>query len=109
MKFAFDVDGVITVYPEMFSILTNALVQAGHEVYIMTDYDEYYRAQREQELQEYGIAYTELLITGHKEDMCRQRQIDYLLDDDREYFNAVQPLTIHIGKMSQDGIPDERA
>lgn len=35
-KFSFDVHGVIDATPELFAFLTNLLVEAGHEVHILT-------------------------------------------------------------------------
>lgn len=36
MKFGFDIHGVVDSLPEVFSVLTNLLVEAGHEVHILT-------------------------------------------------------------------------
>jgi len=36
VKFGFDVHGVVDTHPEVYSALTKALVDAGHEVHIIT-------------------------------------------------------------------------
>ena len=36
MKFGFDLHGVIDAKPEMFSVLSKLLVEAGHEVHVLT-------------------------------------------------------------------------
>ncbi len=86
MKIAIDVDGVITEAPDFFSVLTRSLKADGHLVFIVTDFDEHFRKDREKELDEYGIAYDELVITADKEQFCRENNIDYAIDDDAEYF-----------------------
>lgn len=99
MKIAFDVDGVITEMPELFSVLSQSLMAAGHEVHIVTDYDEHFRAQREKELKNYGIVYTKLVITGKKQEYCQMHGISFLLDDDADYFPSVGYKVINIGNM----------
>ena len=46
MKFAFDVDGVITEAPGFFSEISKALRKSGHEIHIVSDYDESFKSQR---------------------------------------------------------------
>lgn len=36
MKFGFDLHGVLDAKPQLFSVLTRLLVEAGHEVHILT-------------------------------------------------------------------------
>ena len=92
MRFAFDVDGVITEMPELFSVLTSALKASGHEVLIVTDFDETFRKYREDELQKLGIVYDELIITPHKEKLFKERAIDFAFDDDVEYYEGLKKL-----------------
>ncbi len=40
MKFGFDYHGVLDTYPDLYAHLTAALVQAGHEVHIITGHPE---------------------------------------------------------------------
>lgn len=81
MKIALDVDGIITDAPEFFSVWTKALIAAGHEIYVISDFDEYYRDQRVKELEEYGIEYTAFIITKRKKEYCLENGIEYAIDD----------------------------
>lgn len=94
MRFAFDVDGVITEVPELFSAITHALKRAGHYIYILTDFDELWRSEREKELALYEIAYDELIITGKKEQFIADNAIDYTFDDDPEYYRNLRCLQL---------------
>jgi hypothetical protein len=95
LKFAFDVDGVISEMPEFFSAITKALKKAGHQVFIVTDFDEHFREFREQELRDYHVEYDELVITSDKERFCSKNSIDYALDDDADYFPSSRQLRIY--------------
>jgi uncharacterized HAD superfamily protein len=86
MKFAFDVDGVITDVPEFFKVVIEALKNAGHEIHIITDFGEHFRKQREKELEEYGIQYDHLEITSDKEGYCFSQNIDFMVDDNMQYY-----------------------
>ena len=99
MKIAFDVDGVITENPSFYAAITNALIKDGHQVYIITDFDEHFRKQRVDELNEYGIKYTQLVITSMKEKYCLANNIDYLLDDDLDYLQNSKVNTLHLAKI----------
>jgi ribonucleotide monophosphatase NagD (HAD superfamily) len=92
MRFAFDVDGVITEMPELFSAITSALKASGHSIIILTDFDEAFRSYREDELKRLGIAYDELIITPHKERYFRDNNVDYAFDDDPEYYKDLRVL-----------------
>ena len=96
MKFAFDVDGVITEAPRFFAEVTRALRKAGHHIAIVTDFDEHFRSYREQELRDYGIDYDELVITGEKESFCRENGFSFAVDDDSDYFlvSKTTPLLV---------------
>ena len=56
MKFGFDVHGVVDTHPEVYSAMTKALAEAGHEVHIITGAQR--TPEREFHLQEVGIRYT---------------------------------------------------
>jgi hypothetical protein len=81
MKFAIDYDDIISAEPVFFSALTNALQAQGHKIYILTDFEESNRKQREEELQQDNIFYDELIITSKKSEFCRETKIDYAIDD----------------------------
>jgi len=88
MRIAIDVDGVITEAPAFFAVLTQALRDAGHEIHIVTDFDEHFRDQRQRELREMGIEFDALAITADKAGYCREHGIDFAIDDDPEYFTG---------------------
>jgi len=90
MKIAFDVDGVITEMPEFYSVITHALKAQGHSVIILTDFDEYFREQRERELASYNIAYDQLVITSEKHKYCIENNVDFALDDTQSYYQGIR-------------------
>ncbi|MEP0006917.1 MAG: hypothetical protein ABJ387_10565 [Balneola sp.] len=97
MKFAFDVDGVITDAPNFFKILILSLRNDGHEIHIISDFDEYFRDQRIAELKKAGIEYDYFEITSKKEEYCISKNIDFVIDDEmHEYFpnRFAVPLSI---------------
>ncbi len=96
MKIAFDVDGVITEEPEFYSVLSKSLMATGHEIYIISDFDEHFRKQREKELARYGIEYSQFIITANKIDFCRENGIDYAIDDDISYYPKVKRSDISL-------------
>ena len=87
MKFVLDVDGVITEAPRLFAVLSRALRASGHEVHIVSDFDEKFRDQRIGELKDYGIEYDAFVITARKADYFIEQEIDFAFDDDaHEYY-----------------------
>lgn len=97
MKFAFDVDGVITDAPDFFKAICTSLRRNGHEVHLVTDHDEYFRKQRIKELNHLGIEYDHLEITSDKEGYCKEKQIDFVVDDNmQEYFPGSISVPISI-------------
>lgn len=96
MRFAFDIDGVVTEMPDFFSAVTSALKAAGHQIVLVTDFDENFRTYREQELAKYGIAYDELVITSQKEKYFRSNTVDYAMDDDAEYYPNLRRISVFL-------------
>ncbi len=97
MKFAFDVDGVITDAPDFFRIICKSLKSSGHEIHIVSDYDEHFRNQRIKELEILGIEYDHFEITANKEEYCRLESINFVVDDNlNDYFpnSAGVPVSI---------------
>lgn len=110
MNVGFDLDDTITRCPEFFAVISRALVNAGHHVYIVT-----YREDREfaeEDLAEHRICYTELLLPDRqdltqddsadwkvrvgrwKARVCLEKQIELLFDDMPEVINALGPQTV---------------
>ena len=86
LKIAIDVDGVITEAPRLFAALTSALREAGHTVYVLSDYDEVFRDLREEELAEHGIEYDELILTRRKTEYFEDLEMDFAIDDEADYY-----------------------
>ena len=60
MRVAFDIDDTITRCPDFFAVISQALMAAGHDVYIIS-----YRSGRgvvEQELEGYGIRFRDVIL-----------------------------------------------
>lgn len=96
MKIAFDYDDTLDLAYDLFSVITNSLVAAGHEVYIITDIDIWHKQAREKQLKEHNIAYTELIISGKKLEVCQKRGIEYIFDDCGFYFNGLKPIFLQL-------------
>lgn len=109
MKFGLDFHGVINKKPEMFSALSHALVQAGHEVHIITGPR---RNKIEEDLKNFNIAFTHFysiveyeeargteifwdskgdpymdmaIWKRAKSEYCKREGIDLHIDDSAEY------------------------
>lgn len=64
MKIGLDIHGVVNKYPEFFKVLSHALVNAGHEVHIITGISE--TKEVIDELSKYGLKWTHFFsITDH--------------------------------------------
>jgi hypothetical protein len=96
IKIAFDVDDTITTNPQLFSILTQSLIKNNVIVYIISDYDEYFRQQRIQELANFNIYYDYFIITKNKEQFCKDNDISYMFDDEIDYFKNSKLQNINI-------------
>lgn len=82
MKFGLDLDDTINAAPEQFAAICNALMDAGHEVHVITyRHPIYHKEQTIEELKSYGLRYTDLHLTGEKEELCKLYKIDMALDD----------------------------
>ena len=110
MKFGFDIHGVIDKLPKAFAAMSNALVDAGHEVHVITGP----RITEEvvEELEGYGIKWTHIFsitdyyseaedvevrwvdgdpwVDSHlwdraKGDYCKRMNIDLHIDDSQDY------------------------
>ena len=108
MRFAIDVDGVVTEAPLFFAALTQALRAAGHTVFVVSDFDEHFRAQREADLERWGIGYDEFAITADKAGFCRQRQVDFALDDDAPHYFPGEGIS-HLGLVALTWSGEEAA
>ena len=110
MKIGIDVHGVITDYPEFFSVLTRALIEEEHEVHIITG-KSVIDGKIKDKLKLFDIAYTrifsivdseiekgtevrhteegiwmsEAIWNSAKANYCRAQGIDMMFDDEKDY------------------------
>ena len=98
MRVALDIDDTITRHPIFFSFLSNALVDSGHEVYIIS-----YREGQEDvetDLAADGISFTEVVLPtpddldrdgfyGWKAATCRRLGVEVFFEDMPEVVNEL--------------------
>ena len=104
MIVALDIDGTITRNSEFFSVISGALVKAGHKVIILTARDSLESA--EFTLKESGIAYSEIITAtmfyssytegnlpadGWKGKICSDLGVNVLFDDSIGVIENVDP------------------
>lgn len=103
MIVGFDIDGTITMHTQFFSFLTHALVEGGHEVVIITTRDE--RGPTEQDLDEWSIAYTELVVADYadnpnldewKAKICSDKGIEIYFEDDADVLNLLDERIVKL-------------
>lgn len=88
MRIGIDIDATITMYPEFFRALTEAMYST-HEIHVITDRDPAIHDQTVEELQELGIRYHHLVITPDKYTYILDQGIDVLFDDTDHYFQEL--------------------
>lgn len=103
MKVALDIDDTITRHPAFFAFLSRALLDAGHEVVIIT-----FRENRETtaaDVAGWGIAYSQLItstldacfehgVDEWKGAVCRQQGIDLFFEDNAQVLQHVCEQTV---------------
>lgn len=121
MKFGFDVHGVLDTHTEVYGVITTALVEAGHEVHVITG--EIYSDDLGSRLRANGVAWTHWFsITQYhidkedvevmwkngqpwmeaevwnrtKSDYCREQGIKMLIDDSPVYGKYFDKGTIYL-------------
>jgi len=83
MNIALDIDGTITKNPEFFSVLSQAIRQAGGKVYIFTSRSnaDGVEVQTRKELDLYGIEFDDLVIIadggGNEQITCPHEDLDW--------------------------------
>lgn len=100
MKIGLDLDFTITELPEFFSILSTALMKAGHEVFIITYRDEELKPVTISQLTKMHIRYTKLFMPEGDVDMAKWKgklaedlDLDIMIDDSPEVLDAMPPKT----------------
>ena len=92
IRLGLDIDGCISEYPRLFSILTKALISSDTEVFIISSRENSNksRKQTEQELKELGIFYNHLFLTDDKQQVIKENCIDLFIDNEIEQINSIK-------------------
>ena len=86
MKFAFDIDGVINKYPEVFKTIIDSLLKNNHKVIIITGRSKKILKETKKELSKLEIRYTKLYISPYNDTKsgrtfkCWQKSINFKYD-----------------------------
>jgi hypothetical protein len=104
MRVALDIDDTITRCPPFFSLISKALIAAGHQVFVIS-----YRMDQEaveQELRHvYDLAFSEVILPTSQEldregfynwkaNACRRLEIDIFFEDMPEVINELDPSVV---------------
>ena len=100
MVIGLDIDDTITRHPAFFAFLSQALIDAGHKVVIITFRGE--RESTEADLREWGIAYSELFLGTYeavrevgvdewKSTVCQRHGVEVFFEDDADVLRHVDP------------------
>lgn len=88
MKIALDLDNTITASQqsiEFFRVMTHLLI-AEHKIYIITNREPGTEQEIAEELDLYGIDYTEIVITDKKAEYIREQGITIFFENTDETF-----------------------
>jgi len=99
-KIAVDLDGTISEYPAFFKVFTKAMALAGCRIYVITDRQPGTAREVRRELQQYGITYHAIKITGEKAAYILKEGINVLFDDMNRYFAGL-PEEVAVFKIRQ--------
>ena len=88
MNVGIDIDATITETPELFAVLSHALRDAGHRVYVVSCRDPAGLDESRAEVDGYGISYDDIFHPQDHEDipqfkarMARELELDIFFDD----------------------------
>jgi len=91
MIIGIDLDETISDLPEFFSVITAALVSAGHEVHVITYREIGTEASVKTELAEFGIHYTDLHLPSDfrtapewKSELAEKLGVEIMFEDSPE-------------------------
>ncbi len=107
MRIGLDIDGTITRAPEFFAFLSKALMDAGHQVAVVTHRMD--RRLTEEELAEYGVQYHELIlpeefdheIAEWKIEAFKKLQPDVVFEDMLDVVNGLPKMVVSFVPLSQ--------
>ena|SRR5690554_6553923 len=108
-----DLDNTVSDAPEVFAVLTEALVAKGHQVHVITFRDAADEQATLDELAEYGIAYTAVHLPGPddgdpakwKGRLAAELLLDVMFEDSPEVL-AAMPSGIKRFWLADDGVFD---
>lgn len=104
MIIAIDLDNTITASREsirFFSVLTNLLIPE-HNIVIITNREPNSEQDIAEELDCFGIEYSQIVITDRKADFIRQNNVSVYFENEDEYF-LMLPETVTVFKIREDG------
>jgi len=98
MNVGIDIDATITETPEIFALLSHALREAGHRVYVVSYRDPADLEKSRAEVAGYGISCDDVFhsedgedIPGFKARMAQELELDIFFDDMPEAFTEMPP------------------
>ena len=94
LKIAIDLDGTITPYPQIFSILTEKLSESEDiEIVILTSREHSSESYNQivEELKLMRIYYHKIVITGNKQNYIQNNKINLFIDNQDENFMGLGP------------------
>ena len=101
MVIGLDIDGTITRHPGFFASISQALVNGGHQVVVITFRED--RKSAADDLAAWGVAYSELVTWSfqEKENMyawkariCRAKNVEVFFDDDPLVLCQLNPMVV---------------
>lgn len=104
MKIAIDLDNTITADKnsiEFFSILTQLFI-AEHRIYIITNREPGTEQEITDELDSFGIQYSDIVITSEKAKYIEQNNITIFFENTEEYFLEL-PGSVAVFKVREPG------
>jgi hypothetical protein len=99
MMIGIDLDHTISAIPEFFSVMTSALVTAGHEVHVITYREVGTEEDVREELRDFGIHYTALHLppvpglapSAWKCALAKELGIEVMIEDSPEVLSRMPP------------------
>ena len=103
MVIGLDIDGTITRHPKFFALVSQALVQGGHQVVVITFRED--RKSAADDFAVWGVAYSELVTWSSMENAgenmyawkarrCTAKNVEILFDDDPLVLCQLNPVVV---------------
>jgi hypothetical protein len=96
VRVGLDLDETISAIPELFALLSRALIEAGHEVHVITYREPGTEVEVREELDGYGVMTTGVHLPvkrewpeDFKERMARELELDTMFEDSPENLAAM--------------------